>query len=871
MTSYKMADRETPEERDGTETEEEEEEEEEEEGSTSDESEIQEPKLKYERIGNDMQNILDRSQDAASCLAVHSKFLAVGTHWGIVHVLDHQGNSISNKEFASHTTTVNQISLDDNGDYIASCSDDGRVAINGLYETEDNQLQALDYPVKAVALDPKFSKPNSGKQYVTGGTKLVLNERGWLNRLKTTVLHQGEGQIRTIKWRSHFIAWANDLGVKIYDVSSKRRITFIARDHDPSLRPEIYRCHLCWRDDITLLIGWADRIKICKVKERAQNDARDLPNRYVEIVSMFKTDFYVCGIAPLGESLVIMSYVTDGPKQEDEKEGARRPQLRIIDPKMDDFEEISCDALSIRGFHEYRPNDYHLEHIEEENLFYIVSPKDVVVAKPRDLDDHITWLMEHEMFQEALADAEANSRLLKRHDLLEIGRSYLNYLLDEQKYDEAARQCVKVLGKNKELWENEVFKFAKIHQLKAIAPYVPRGDMRLSQAIYEMILNDYLQTDYEGFNKLIKEWPHTLYDLMTIVNAVQERLDRDPEQPILLKTLGELYTYDKRYDRALAIYLKLGHKDVFQLIHKHNLFDSIQDKIVLLMEFDTEQATRMLVDNMERVPIEKVVTQLGKRPKLQYVYLDAVFQKDPHISKDFHALQVGLYAEFDRARLKPFLRNSNYYPLQRALEVCEQRHYIPEMVFLLGRMGNTKQALQLITEELHDVDQAIEFAKEHDDEELWEDLIMYSMDKPKFITGLLRSIGTHVDPILLIRRIRERMEIPGLRDSLVKILQDYNLQISLREGCKKILVSDCFSLMEKLNKIQKRGIRVDDEQSCPACHGPLTADDARRASNIVVFFCRHTFHEDCLPAHNMETCNICHAQRKRRGVSIFKK
>ena len=46
-----------------------------------------------------------------------------------------------------------------------------------------------------------------------------------------------------------------------------------------------------------------------------------------------------------------------------------------------------------------------------------------------------------------------------------------------------------------------------------------------------------------------------------------------------------------------------------------------------------------------------------------------------------------------------------------------------------------------------------------------------------FITGLLNSIGTHVDPIILIHRIQTGMEIPGLRDSLVKILQDYNLQV----------------------------------------------------------------------------------------------
>lgn len=48
-----------------------------------------------------------------------------------------------------------------------------------------------------------------------------------------------------------------------------------------------------------------------------------------------------------------------------------------------------------------------------------------------------------------------------------------------------------------------------------------------------------------------------------------------------------------------------------------------------------------------------------------------------------------------------------------------------------GRMGNCRRALQMIMEELGDVDKAIEFAKEQDDAELWEDLISYSIDKPR--------------------------------------------------------------------------------------------------------------------------------------------
>lgn len=46
-------------------------------------------------------------------------------------------------------------------------------------------------------------------------------------------------------------------------------------------------------------------------------------------------------------------------------------------------------------------------------------------------------------------------------------------------------------------------------------------------------------------------------------------------------------------------------------------------------------------------------------------------------------------------------------------------------------MGNCRRALQMIMEELEDVDKAIEFAKEQDDAELWEDLISYSIDKPR--------------------------------------------------------------------------------------------------------------------------------------------
>lgn len=81
----------------------------------------------------------------------------------------------------------------------------------------------------------------------------------------------------------------------------------------------------------------------------------------------------------------------------------------------------------------------------------------------------------------------------------------------------------------------------------------------------------------------------------------------------------------------------------------------------------------------------------------------------------------------------------------------------------------------------------------------------YSETRPNFIKGLLENVSTEIDPIRIIRRIRNGLEIPGLKESLIKILQDFNLQTSLMEGCGTVLNSDCTDLSAKLQRAQVGG------------------------------------------------------------------
>lgn len=128
--------------------------------------------------------------------------------------------------------------------------------------------------------------------------------------------------------------------------------------------------------------------------------------------------------------------------------------------------------------------------------------------------------------------------------------------------------------------------------------------------------------------------------------------------------------------KALPYFLRLRRPNVFDLIRENNLFTAVQDQALLLVEFDHEliekrrkegedvhseqsRAIELLVDHIHSIPVRcsrcdlymslnhsspaqigRVVQQLQGRPDYLYLYLDALFHKDPHLTSDFADLQV---------------------------------------------------------------------------------------------------------------------------------------------------------------------------------------------------------------------------------------
>ncbi|OVA17911.1 Clathrin [Macleaya cordata] len=841
------------------------------------------------------------SNDAASCIAVAERMIALGTHDGTVHILDFLGNQV--KEFRSHTATVNDLSFDIEGEYVGSCSDDGFVVINSLF-TDERMKFEYHRPMKAISLDPDYSR-NSSRRFVAGGLagQLFLNSKKWLG-YRDQVLHSGEGPIHAVKWRTSLIAWANDVGVKVYDTANDQRITFIERPRGTP-RPELLLPHLVWQDDTLLVIGWGTSVKIAAIRGNSYRGANGTQRlvaisstKHVDIVASFQTSYSISGIAPYGDTLVVLAYIPE--KEDGEKEfssttsrqgSAQRPEVRIVTWKND---ELATDALPVHGFEHYKAKDYSLAHAPfsgssyaggqwaagDEPLYYIVSPKDVVIAKPRDAEDHISWLLQHGWHEKALAAVEAGQG---RTELLdEVGTRYLDHLILERKYAEAASLCPKLLRGSASAWERWVFHFAHLRQLPLLVPYIPTDNPRLRDTAYEVALVA-LATNpsfHKDLLSTIKSWPPVIYSALPVISAIEPQLNTSSMTDALKETLAELYIIDGQHEKALALYADLLKPELFDFIEKYNLHDAIRDKVVQLMMLDGKRAVSLLIQNRDLIPPVEVVPKLldaSNKCDSRYflhLYLHSLFETSPHAGKDFHDMQVELYADYDQKMLLPFLRSSQHYQLEKAYEICVKRDLLREQVFILGRMGNSKKALAVIVNKLEDIEEAVEFVTMQHDDELWEELIKQCLHRPEMVGMLLEHTVGNLDPLYIVNMVPNGLQIPRLRDRLVKIITDYRTETSLRHGCNDILKADCVNLLVKYYKEARHAVCLgsgEDEVRPKRDNGRATergAGGVRRMEkyktrgggrccmcfdpfsimnvSVVVFFCCHAYHTTCL-------------------------
>jgi hypothetical protein len=434
-----------------------------------------------------------------------------------------------------------------------------------------------------------------------------------------------------------------------------------------------------------------------------------------------------------------------------------------------------------------------------------------------------------------------------------IGELWIQELLDDGDWDKAAK-IVATVVKIPDRWEKWVYTFAGAKRFDEIVDYIPSEPMHppIPGTIYEIVLGHYLRTDKLRFKKLLERWGLELFNVQEIATALENQLkfrdvredsiedgEKGRDWRIVMESLARLHEANGKYRDALKCYIKLQDADsAMRLIRDNHLADAVTDDVASFIALRvpearlsymskeeiaeaTSEAITLLVDETHRGLIrpETVVSQLESKNLNHYLYfyfrgLWHEYRQRPvdemvSLIDDFADLVVHIFALFDPGLLMDFLKVSTSYTFEKAVQECEDANYIPELVYLYSKTGQMKRALYLIIDRLGDVSQAIAFAKGQDDPDLWEDLLEYSMDKPRFIRGLLEEVGTSINPITLVRRIPEGLEVPGLQEGLKHIMKEHEIQYSISSGVARVLRSEVVAAQSQLRNGQRRGIKFD--------------------------------------------------------------
>uniref|UniRef100_A0A0R3RXB1 RING-type domain-containing protein n=1 Tax=Elaeophora elaphi TaxID=1147741 RepID=A0A0R3RXB1_9BILA len=862
-----------------------------------------EPRFKYSRILNNVPGILRK--DMATCMAIHDKFAAVGSRSGSVYIIDHFGSLHPENTTRHHRCPVTKISIDPTGSYFVSCSQDSRISVAGITSFELAQVIDLKLAARSVAIDPDFTKRGSGHMFITGERNLLLHQRTFFGNYREKVLYEGmdcDGMITQISWQDCYIAFTNETGTRIFDnltfcfISEMQTIQSTHEKHS-TLAIKARPSH-CWIKNEILAVGWYDTVSICIIITSSDSQAiASIERKRVEVHYAWKFDMYIADISFTlsdDKSCFWKEITVFGMKKatlQNPTQNECEMVLALLEPEdsntfslttEDRIEMYTCDRGNLTLFH--------MSSLPHENVYFLLGCQEFIEAQPCSADDRVRWYLENDLLRDAMQYANEHKAELEYLDPVDIGRRYLSSLTEQKRFAEAAANLKAVCGRQKDLWEYYVNEFEQNNVVLQLAKYLPVRDPQLEPECYQCVLIAALHNHPVLFYSLVKVWNPDLFRVGAITDMAMKRIVHENVNPLsendavaIYRSLARLYLYERKYDKALMLYIMLNDKTVFQVIEKYHLFDLVKNDLTKLMGIDTNLTIRLLIENAGSLPTKTILTQLAMYPKLQMAYLNSLFERNE--GEEFIDFAIGLYAENEPRLLLPFLRKTAIYDITKAIEICEKKQYINEMVYLLGRSGNRMKALDLLVNKLGRIDSAIDFCRENDDSDLWNSLVDAAVKRPNHITELLNTAGKYVNPLNIIEKIPEQMNIPGLRNLLVKILRDYELLVQMQCGSLQVTEADSNQLFEKYLSNRKNSAFIGFDQCCIVCRITLLRrekpTDCRHTNcDIIVYGCGHSVHIRCLyVTHSDERtmmesgrCPMCYGlhEDKSRFTSLFK-
>ena len=411
--------------------------------------------------------------------------------------------------------------------------------MQSLY-TPETQTIPGQFPLNTVQFEPEYKKKSRG--LLMGGQlgELSLATKGWFG-ISKSVIENGEYPILAASWRSEYIVWVTRVAAKFYSQKTSSNFGELEMLGITDCKPSI-----SWISNDSLFIGYGDAVNLIAIKERSVKDiAAGLPQKYIESTMKIKLEFICCGLAPFKDMILVLGMPKSGT-DEDKPE----PQIYIIN-KLGEVDSNDHLSLSIPPEMTIHAVDFQLGYQVSENLsdttYYIISPYNIIIAKPRDVKDHVAYLLNMKEYEKAIEAVESSqdcySKRERKSAIAEIGMKLLDKLLENGNFEKGSALCPRVFKQNKEHWETAFYKFDQYRKIHTLFTVLPFETPVLTSNVYDLALLEFLEQDLELLEQAITKWPFGIYSPKAIIQSIEKALKNASETNLikLQSSLVHLY------------------------------------------------------------------------------------------------------------------------------------------------------------------------------------------------------------------------------------------------------------------------------------------------------------------------------------------
>uniref|UniRef100_A0A673FXB4 Vacuolar protein sorting-associated protein 8 homolog n=1 Tax=Sinocyclocheilus rhinocerous TaxID=307959 RepID=A0A673FXB4_9TELE len=392
----------------------------------------------------------------------------------------------------------------------------------------------------------------------------------------------------------------------------------------------------------------------------------------------------------------------------------------------------------------------------------------------------------------------------------------------------------------------------------------PDNTLFVNRKLFDQVLEFLCSPDDDSRHT---ERQQVLLELLQVGGVVQF----DEERLLELAEKAEFYQicefmYDKKhlYNKIVDCYLKdpLRKEELFNYIHNILSMPGYSSEEKQLVWVKALQHIKDLVSINSAKTAELVAVHFADEVQsiitsLQVCSIVFFFcnsfreglnpQTVLRLGPDLHELLVDLLCQFSPQQVTAFLKTSQDYRLEEAIQITEKHKLHEATAYLLEKKGNVQGAFEVL--------RLVQKTENHwcimnlAEGPVSPDCFSLSSALKELTMKVLNSMSSFIAPPAIIQRILQdpvygKGKLAELQGLILGMLETFNYEQTLLETTTNLLNSDLHWSLSHLRKAVSRGLHPR-QYHCNIC---LQQYKRRQESEeeIIIFSCGHLYHCQCL-------------------------